>query len=165
VLKTLCATFDQIIVRIAISKVSLLLYYFLSQIFFIFFYRRQKKKKRQKKNQKEWKKLWEELHRIGHATQNWEKEIERKIFVVSIVRSFLLFLILTFWKGQQKNWCFLVLHRMTIFLTMNIFSENYDAFTEMGRFNEMFLNWRLKLNNKQFKSLSNTANLLASLNY
>jgi hypothetical protein len=124
--------------------------------------------KKIKWKKKEWKKLWEELHRIGHATQNWEKEIERNIFVVSIVRSFVrsfLILILTFWKGQQKNWCFLVLHRMTIFLTMNIFSENYDAFTEMGRFNEMFFNWRLKLNNKQFKSLSNTANLLASLNY
>ncbi len=127
-LKTLCATFDQIIVRIAISKVSLFLYYFLSQIFLSFIDVKKKKK------------LWEELHRIGHATQNWEKEIERNIFVVSIVRSFVrsfLILILTFWKGQQKNWCFLVLHRMTIFLTMNIFSENYDAFTEMGRFNEI----------------------------
>jgi len=59
---------------------------------------------------------------------------------------------------------------MTIFLTMNIFSENYDAFTEMGRFNEIVFemevkSFNLKLNKKQFKSMSNTANLLASLNY
>ncbi len=107
---------------------------------FFIFYRRQKKKWK-----KAWKKtFWKNCIELGMPLKI-EKKKSKEIFLLSqsFVRSFLI-LILTFWKGQQKNWCFLVLHRMTIFLTMNIFSENYDAFTEMGRFNEIVFEMEVK---------------------
>ena len=93
---------------------------------------------------KEWRKNCIELG----TPLKIEKKKSKEIFLFSSlsISQIFFFFFLTFRKGQQKNWCVLVLHTMIFFLTMNIFTENYDAFKQLDQFDKIqFYGLQMKL--------------------